>query len=118
MMYQEDLSFETAVHIRRKTIIDHLDHHHKPIVHECWSYMKDTEDFLKNVQNTGKIFQDSILMKSVVVVVVSLYPSIPHNAGLEGLKDALDCRQNKKIPPNMLVEMAEFVLTNTYFEFM
>ena len=49
--------------------------------------------------------------------VVGLYPSIPHNAGLKALKDALDCRQNKKIPTDMLVKMAEFVLTNNYFEF-
>ena len=62
----------------------------------------------------GKIPQDSIL---VTADVVGLYPSIPHNAGLKALKDALDCRQNKKIPTDMLVNMAEFFLTNNYFEF-
>ena len=49
--------------------------------------------------------------------VVGLYPSIPHNTGLKALKDALDCGQNKEIPTDMLVKMAEFVLTNNYFEF-
>ena len=29
---------------------------------ECWSYIKDTEDFLKKVQNMGKTPQDSILV--------------------------------------------------------
>ena len=62
----------------------------------------------------GKIPQDSIL---VTADVVGLYPSIPHNAGLKALKGALDCRQNKKIPTGILVKMAEFVLTNNYFEF-
>ena len=81
---------------------------------EGWSYIKDTEDFLKKVQNMGKTPEDSIL---VTADVVGLYPSIPHNAGLKALKDALDCRQNKKIPTDMLVKMAEFVLTNNYFEF-
>ena len=33
----------------------------------------------------------------------------------KALKDALDCRQSKKIPADMLVKMAEFVLTNNYF---
>ena len=56
----------------------------------------------------GKIPQNSIL---VTADVVGLYPSIPNNAGLKVLKDALDCRQNKKIPIDMLVKMAEFVLT-------
>ena len=62
----------------------------------------------------GKNPQDSIL---VTADVVGLYPSIPHNAGLKALKGALDCRQNKKIPTGILVKMAEFVLTNNYFEF-
>ena len=64
-----------------------LDHHLKPIMQEGWSYIKDTEDFLKKIQNMGKITQDSIL---VTANVVGLYPSIPHNAGLKTLKDALD----------------------------
>ena len=95
-------------------VSEFLDHHLKPIMQEGWSYIKDTEDFLKKVQNMGKIPQDSIL---VTADVVGLYPSIPHNAGLKALKDALGCRQNKKIPTNMLVKMAELVLTNNYFEF-
>ena len=74
--------------------------------------MKDSEDFLKKVQNMGKIPQDSVL---VTADVVDLYPSMPHNAGLKALKDALDCRQNKKLPTDMLVKMTEFVLTNNYF---
>ena len=61
-----------------------------------------------------KIPQDSIL---VTTNVVGLYPRIPHNAGLKVLKDVLDCRQNKKVPTGMLVKMAEFALTNNYFEF-
>ena len=81
---------------------------------EGWSYIKGTEDFLKKIQNMGKIPQDSIL---VTADVVGLYLSIPHNAGLKTLKDALACRQNKKIPTGMLVKMAEFALTNNYFEF-
>ena len=44
--------------------------------------------------------QDSIL---VTADVVGLYPSMPHNAGLEALEDAFDCRQNKNIPTDMLV---------------
>ena len=61
-----------------------------------------------------KIPQDSIM---VTADVVGLYPSIPHNAGLDGLKDTFDCSQNKKIPTDMLVQMEEFVLSNNYFNF-
>ena len=81
---------------------------------EEWSYINDNKDFLKKIQNMRKFPQDSIL---VTADVVGLYASIPHNSGLKALKDALDCRQNKKIPTDMLVKMAEFVLTNNSFEF-
>ena len=96
-----------------KKVSEFLDHHFKPIMQGVLSYIKDTVDFLKNVQNMGKIPQDSIL---VTADVVGLYPNIPHNAGLKALKDTLDCRQNKKMPTNMLVKMAEFALTNNYFD--
>ena len=39
------------------------------------------------------------------------------DAGLEAIKDALDFRQNKKIPTDMFVQMAEIFLTNNYVEF-
>ena len=43
----------------------------------------------------AKLPQDSIL---VTADTVGFYPSVPHNADLEALKDVPDCRQNKKIP--------------------
>ena len=81
---------------------------------EGWSYVKDTADFLKKLQNMEKNFQNFIL---VTADVVGLDTSLPHNPGLEILKNALDCRQNKIIPTNMLVKMAKFFFTNNYFEF-
>ena len=100
--------------IPTEKVSEFLDHHLKPIMQEEWSYINDNKDFLKKIQNMRKFPQDSIL---VTADVVGLYASIPHNSGLKALKDALDCRQNKKIPTDMLVKMAEFVLTNNYFEF-
>ena len=95
-------------------VSEFLDHHLKPIMQERWSYIKDTEYFLKEVQTMGKIPQDSILVAADVIV---LHPSIQHNTDLKALKNALDCRQNKKIPTDMLIKMAEFVLTSNCFEF-
>ena len=45
--------------------------------------------------------------------MVSLYPSIPHQAGLEALKKALDERENEFISTDDIVKMAEFVLKNS-----
>ena len=49
--------------------------------------------------------------------VVGLYPSIPHEGGLEALRESLEKRECIKIPTGILVKMAEFVLKNNYFEF-
>lgn len=71
-----------------------LDYHLKPIMDEGWSHIKGTEDFLKMRHNMGKIPKNSIL---VTADVVDLYSNISHYAHLKTLKDALDCKQNKKI---------------------
>ena len=42
--------------------------------------------------------------------VISLYPGIPHDAGLEALGKVLDNRENKKISTDNLTKMSEFVL--------
>lgn len=46
--------------------------------------------------------------------VPALYPSIPHEAGLNALKEALDNGESKAIH---LIHMASFVLENNLFEF-
>ena len=46
-----------------------------------------------------------------------IYPSIPHEAGLKALKDALDNRENKPVSTEDLIKMARLVLQNNNFEF-
>ena len=54
---------------------------------------------------------DNVIL--VTADVVGLYPSIPHQAGLIALKEALDKSLSKKIPTDDLIRMAEFVLSNS-----
>ena len=70
--------------------------------------------FLKLSKNLKDNPQEALL---VTADVVGLYPSIPHEAGLKALKEALDKRENRNIATNDLIRMAEFVLKNNYFEF-
>ena len=53
----------------------------------------------------------------VTADVVELYPNIPYQAGLIAFKEALDKRHLKKIPTDDMIKMAEFVLSNNFFEF-
>ena len=79
-----------------------------------WSYVKDSGDFIKKINNLHSIPQNAILMTANVV---GLYPSIPHEVGLRALRESLDKRDEKTIPTEELLKMAEFLLKNNYFEF-
>ena len=76
---------------------------------EVTSYVKDKQDFLEKLKHLGKVASNAIL---VTADVVGLYPSIPHEAGLEALYEKLQERVEKKIPSSDLVNMTEFVLKN------
>ena len=49
--------------------------------------------------------------------MIGLYSCIPHVAGLKTLKNALQAWENKSIPAEKLLKMAEFVLKTNAFEF-
>ena len=48
--------------------------------------------------------------------VVALYPSIPHEEGLKGIKNDLDSRTDKTVSTSSLLELADLALKNNYFE--
>ena len=49
--------------------------------------------------------------------VVGLYASMPHEVSLRALRETLDKRDEKTIPTEELLKMAELALKNSYFEF-
>ena len=69
---------------------------------------------MEKLKHLGKAPSNAIL---VTADVVGLYPSIPHEAGLEALYEKLEERVEKKIPSSDLVNMDEFVLKNNNFKF-
>ena len=78
------------------------------------SYIKDLGDFINKIWRMGSIPDNAILVTADVTV---LYPSILHDVGLKALREVLDKRGKKKVPTEELVQMAEFVLNNNFFEF-
>ena len=75
-------------------------------------YIKDSGHFLEKIK-TLRCIPDNALL--VTADVVRLYPSIPHQAGLTVLKEALDKRPLKQIPTDDLIKITEFVLSNNFF---
>ena len=96
----------------------YLDFILQPIVQSLPTYLKDTTDTLKMLEdfNHKPPFKPELLF---TLDVVSLYTSIPHADGLSALKFFLDHRpQNHNQPPtHTLVRLAELVLTLNTFEF-
>ena len=66
------------------------------------------------VKHLGQIPHGAIL---VTADVVGFYPGIPHKAGLEALRRRFNKRETFEIPTEDIVQMAEFVLKNNFFEF-
>ena len=71
-----------------------LDFYLKPIAAKVKSCIKDTNDFLRKLQNLLKLPDDVILC---TIDVVGLYPNIPNEEGLLFLKKVLDKRRNKTV---------------------
>ena len=96
-------------------VSEFLDSELKSVMQEGWSYIKDSGDFIKKLKNIDHIPQDAIM---VTADVVGLYPSIPHDAGLEALRKVLDNRENNKISIDDLTKMIEFVLKTAVLDLM
>ena len=79
------------------------------------SYIKNTGDLLEKLKNHGNNIPSNAVL--VTAGIVGLYPSIPHDAGLQALYEKLEERAHKNIPSTDLVEMAEFKLKNNFVEF-
>ena len=95
-------------------VSEFLDFHLKPVMQKGQSYIKDTGHFLDKLRSLGVDPDNAIL---VAADVVGLYPSIPHTDGLQFLHDKLEESEVKEVPSDDLVQMADFVLKNNYFEF-
>ena len=72
-----------------ENISEFLDHHLQPLAKKVPSYIKDTNHFLQKLDALEGLPQDAILY---TVDVVGLYPSIPHDEGLESIREALNSR--------------------------
>ena len=97
-----------------ENISSFLDYHLQPLAQKVKSYIPDTNNFLSKLKSLGKLPQGAILC---TIYVVGLYPNIPHSKGLNALRRFLELRDNKQISSDTLIELAEIILENNFFEF-
>ena len=76
------------------------------------SHIRNSKDFIDKINRIKSIPKNAIL---VTADVIGLYSCILHVAGLKVLKSALYARENKFIPTEKLLKMAEFVRKSNVF---
>lgn len=86
----------------------------QPLVKETRAFLKDTTDFLVAIQDVSYSGTNTFMATGDVA---SLYTVIPHDDGLEALRYFLDRRKVKDPPTNVVIRLAELVLTLNAFEF-
>ena len=91
-----------------------LDHHLQPLAKKVKSYIKDTNHFLQKVRDLPDLPDNALLC---TIDVTGLYPNIPHEEGLVALRNALNNRSSFPVSTESLVDLADLVLTNNFFEF-
>ena len=88
-------------------VSEFLNYELKPVMQKDKSYIKDSGHFLEKIKSISTLPENATL---VTADVVGLYPSIPHQAGLSALKEALENRSVKKTSSQNLIKMTEFCL--------
>ena len=63
-----------------------MNPHLKHVMEKGWSYIKNSGDFIKQINSLVSIPENAIL---VTADLVGLYPSTPHEVGLRALREAL-----------------------------
>lgn len=106
----------SAVNCPTEHLSQYLDTVFQPIVQSLPSFIKDTTDTLRLLDdfNEAPPFHPNLLF---TMDVCSLYTSIPHADGLKALTFFLNKRSLQQPPTQVLVRLAELVLTLNTFEF-
>ncbi|KAK6181001.1 hypothetical protein SNE40_008950 [Patella caerulea] len=104
----------SAVNSPTEKISQFLDYHLKEEVKKANSFIQDTTDFLRKIQEIPKLNEETILC---MADVTSLYTSIPHNLAMTTCKKALQNRDDKTVHSWILLRFLNFILKKNCFIF-
>ena len=94
-----------------------VEHHLKNVANIHESYLQDTPDFLRKIEelNESGVINDNDIL--VTIDVSGLYTNIPQDEGLEATKEALDGRTDTSVPTEFIQSLLEVILKYNVFEF-
>ena len=91
-----------------------VQHHIRDLSTDHPSYIQDTPDMLRCLEDVGELPDNAVL---VTIDVVGLYTNIPRDLGIEIVKQKLETRKNKEVPTDFLIKLLELLLKFNIFEF-
>ena len=85
-----------------------VDHHIKDVSKNHKTYLQDTPDFLRYIEqiNDGPALEANQIL--VTWDVVGLYNNIPHDEGMQSMEESLEKRNNPEIPTDYLIKLVEY----------
>ena len=92
------------------------DHFLKPLSDQHPSYLQDTPDFLRFIDNYNSSV-DQVKGILVTIDVSALYTNIPQEEGLHICRAALDTRANKDVPSDFIIALLAICLKYNIFEY-
>jgi hypothetical protein len=93
-----------------------VDHHIKELANKHPSFLQDTPDFLRSLEELNKeLIPDNAIL--VTIDVSGLYTNIQQEEGLEAVKEALEENKDLEIPAEFILQLLDLVLKCNVFEF-
>lgn len=95
-------------------LLKYLDHFLQPLVTKIPTYLKDTQDLIRRIEDIS-IPTGAVLLS---LDVAALYTNITHSESYRILAFCLDKRDDPYPPTHFLLEILELILEKNYFKFM
>ena len=91
-----------------------VEHHVKELATLHETYIQDTPDFLRAVEDVKGLDEDTILAS---IDVKALFTNLPQEESLKSMKEALDERKKKDVPTEFIIELMKMILNHNLFSF-
>ena len=90
-----------------ENISHYVQHQIKDISKKHESYLEDTPDFLRFLEDIGPLPEGAIL---ATIDVSALYSNIQRGDGVEAVRKALETREDKSVAAHFILELLDLVL--------
>ena len=100
-----------------QNIAIYVENHLKDIGKSHESYIEDTPDVLRHIEeiNSGEKLPENALL--VVIDVIGLYDNIPPCEGVKSVEESLKEKPNLKVPSGFITRLLQIILEYSVFEF-